>query len=193
MPRYIHCLLILFICPACHSAAPPAVTSVDLIREFDGAEKRPPELYRISEHRAGDTARPAIVAPAPGRLTFSLPLPRRAIFQAAVALADPAPGTVAAPVRMRIGISDHRTFEGLTEVTLTPGESGWREFRADLSAYAGRKWSLFYRPDRVTWRLVLAADAIGGIPAVVAWGAPAIVTDNNSAREYAARRRRLAF
>lgn len=166
------------------------MTSVDFIHEFSRAEQRPQAVFQVMDVRVGDVARPSIVAPVPSRLTWSLPLPRHGLFQASVALADPPAGTVPAPIRMRIGISDHRTFEGLSHVTLNPGERRWTDLRADLSAYAGWKWSLFYRPDRVTWRVVLAADAVGGVPAVAVWGSPEIVTSNESAREYAVRRNR---
>ena len=164
--------------------------AVDLMHDFNRAEKRPAVPFEIAEREVAGVARPAIVVPVPSRLTWSMPLPRRAVFQSAVALTSPPPGVSPAPVRLRIGISDHRTFEGLSEVTLTPG-SGWTDLRADLSAYAGWKWSLFYRPDRVTWRLNLSADAIGGQPAVALWSRPEIVTDTQSAREYSTRRLRL--
>ena len=82
-------------------------------------------------------------------------------------------------------------YEPLTQVVLSPDARGWTDLRADLSAYAGRKWSLFYRPDRIVWRLVLAADAIDTAPATVLWGEPQIETDTESAREYAARRQRM--
>ena len=123
-------------------------------------------------------------------MTWPLPLPRRGVFQAFVSIADAPPGTVAAPVRLRVGISDHRIYEGLSDVMLNPGTQQWTDLRADLSAYAGWKWSLFYRPERVTWRLVLAADATSAAPATAVWGSPEIVTDTRSAREYAARRTR---
>jgi hypothetical protein len=156
------------------------------MREFGRAEKRPAVAFDIAEREVGGTSRPAIVAPVPSRLTWSMQLPKRATFQAVVALSNPPPGIAPAPVRLRVGISDHRTFEGLSEVTLSPG-SGWADLRADLSAYAGWKWSLFYRPDRITWRLNLSTDAIGGLPAIALWSRPEIVTDTQSAREYAAR------
>jgi hypothetical protein len=57
-------------------------------------------------------------------------------------------------------------------------------------AYAGWKWSLFYRPDRIVWRLVLAADAVDNAPPTVLWGEPQVETDMSSAREYIARRQR---
>jgi hypothetical protein len=79
----------------------------------------------------------------------------------------------------------------VTELILPSGTPTWREIRADLSAYAGWKWSLFYRPDRITWRVVLAADALDATPATILWASPEIVTDTTSAREYATRRQRL--
>jgi hypothetical protein len=190
MARYIHAVLVAIVFPACRNSEPGAMRAVDLMRNFDRAEKRPAVTFEIAEREVNGVARPAIVAPVPSRLTWSLPMPRRAVFQSVVALTMPPPGTAAAPVRLRVGISDHRIFEGLSEVTLDPG-SGWTELRADLSAYAGWKWSLFYKPDRVTWRLNLSADAVGGVPAVALWGRPEIVTDMQSAREY--RERILRF
>jgi hypothetical protein len=94
-------------------------------------------------------------------------------------------------VRLRIGISDHRIYEGLKEVILTPRNGSWLDLRVDLSAYAGWKWSLFYRPEQIIWRVVLAADAMDSVPATVLWGAPEILTDRRSAREYSARRLRM--
>lgn len=122
-------------------------------------------------------------------MTWSLPLPERGVFRASVALADPPGGAPAAAVRLRVGVSDHRIFEGLGAVTLEPDARRWFDLQADLSAYAGWKWSLFYRPGRQTWRLNLAADAAGGAPALAVWGSPSIVTDSEAAREYAIRRR----
>jgi len=159
------------------------------MHDFNRAEKRPALAFEIAEREVAGDARPAIVVPVPSRLTWSMALPRRATFQTVVALADPPPGVAPAPVRLRIGISDHRTFEGLNAVTLNPG-SGWTDLQADLSDYAGWKWSLFYRPDRIMWRLNLSADAIGGVAAVALWSRPEIVTDAQSAREYSTRRLR---
>ena len=171
---------------ACRGAAPapPSVASVDFIAEFERAEKRPPSAYRIADYRIGETAHPSIIAPAPGRLTWAMRLPRRGVLQARVTLADPPAGSAPAAVQLRIGISDDRIYEPLHAITLEPPDRHWRDVAVDLSAYAGRKWSLFYRPDRITWRIVFAADAVGGAPGVVAWGAPRIVTDEESAREY---------
>jgi hypothetical protein len=93
-------------------------------------------------------------------------------------------------VRVRLGISDNRVYEGLAEHTLNPG-TGWTEFRTDLSAYAGIKASLFYRPDRITWRLVLSTDRVGPAPATAVLGSPEILTDVSSAKEYLTRRQQM--
>jgi hypothetical protein len=160
------------------------VPVVDLIKEFDRADKRPPDTYTITEHLAGGTRRPAIMAPAPGRITWTLPLPRRGVLRAALA------GTTAAPVRVRIGVSDARIYERLAQ-TDVPGSSGWLTLTADLSAYAGWKFSLFYRPERHSWNVNVSMDAIGGVPGQVALGTPEIVTDYAGAVEYAKRKLRV--
>lgn len=168
-------LLLLGGCRAPDASAP--VVCVDFIKDFDRADKRPAAAFAISDHLAAGTRYPAILAAAPSRLTWVLPLPRHGLFRAKVASAGPA------PVRMRIGVSDSRIYEGLAEATVTPG-SGWSTLTADLSAYAGWKFSLFYRPEGQAWRVNLSADAIGGTPAQVAWGAPEIVTNTTDARAY---------
>jgi hypothetical protein len=168
-----------------HSPATPSVPVVDLIRTFDRAEKRPAPGFELSSYDLDGLARPAIVAPVPSRAVWSLALPHRSVFRVFVALR---PGAPAGPVRVRVGISDDRIYEGLTEALLGAGEPHWVELRADLRAYAGWQWSLFYRPDRITWRVVLASDPLAAVPAQVVWGSPQILTDTDSALEYARRR-----
>ncbi len=159
---------------------------------MNGAEQRPPGGFALTVYRLEGVSRPAIAAAVPSRLTVRLPLPRRGVLHAFVALADGPPGDHRAGARLRIGVSDDRTYEGITELVLVPDARGWTELRADLSAYAGWKWSVFYRPDQIIWRLVLAADAVDtGPAATVLWGEPQIETDTESAREYIARRQRL--
>jgi hypothetical protein len=205
MPRYIHGLLLSIViglgivfaagialtaagCGKTAGSRPVAV--VDLMRELGRAEKRPAAAFLVEDRRVGGVSRPSIVAPVPSRMTWPLPVPRRGVFHAFVSIAEAPPGTVAGAVRLRVGISDHRIYEGLSEVMINPGTQQWIDLRADLSAYAGWKWSLFYQPERVTWRLVLAADATVAAPATAMWGSPEILTDSRSAREYATRRMR---
>lgn len=158
--------------------------AVDFIRELDRAETRPPGAFEVAHHLAAGAAHPAILAPAPGRLTWTLPIPRRATFRAVIAPASNA------PARVRLGVSDARIYEALAAVDVPPG-GGWSPLTADLSAYAGWKVSLFYRPEHQAWHVNVSIDAIGGAPARVALGSPEIVTDREAAGEYAKRRARL--
>jgi hypothetical protein len=158
---------------------------------MDRADKRPPSGFALGDYRVGETAHPAIAAAVPSRLTVPLALPRHGVLHAFVALPQSLSAPQAGAVRLRIGISDHRIYEGLKEVILTPRNGSWVDVRVDLAAYAGWKWSLFYRPERIIWRVVLAADAMDSVPATVLWGAPEILTDTRSAREYSARRLRM--
>lgn len=164
------------------TAAPDSMIVVDFLRAVDLADRRP-SSYAASSFSAGGRLLPAIVGPAPGRLTWSMPMPHHGRFRAEAA-------AVGAPVRARVGISDERTYEGLGQFTLEPS-APWTAIDIDLSAYAGWKPSLFYRPDGVRWRFVLSADAIAGAPGTVAWGAPEIVAPGAALREYGERRARL--
>jgi hypothetical protein len=76
---------------------------------------------------------------------------------------------------------------------LTPGvQPGWTPLRADLSAYAGWQWSLFYRPEAQLWRLVLSTDALAGVPGRGVWGAAGIDGDRSAAREHVERAARVS-
>jgi hypothetical protein len=109
-------------------------------------------------------------------------MPRGAEFRSQIA-------AVGGPVRVRVGVSDNRIYEGLAAATVAPG-APWAPLAADLSRYAGWKASLFYRPDEVQWHFVLSADAVAG-PATVVWAVPEIVAGRRNVLEYAARRARL--
>ena len=113
---------------------------------------------------------------------WALPLPRDGVFRARIAVAG-------ARVRIRIGVSDARIYEQLAERILAPDQE-WSVLTANLSAYAGRKISLFYRPDNISWRVNLSADAIEGA-ATVAWGRPEVLTSSRNVAEYVKRRARI--
>jgi len=191
MNRHAFSIVAVILVSGCRHVENSPVRAVYLIREVDRSELRPPTGFEIATRQIGDTSYPSIIAPVPSRLTVPLPLPRRGVFRAFVSLEPPAPGTAAAPVRLRVGVSDDRIYERLTDVVLTPGDQHWVSVQTDLSAYAGWKWSVFYHPERMIWHVVLAADAIGGVPARAVWGAPEIVTDNEGAKEYSVRRQRF--
>jgi hypothetical protein len=191
MNRHALCIVVVILVAGCRHVENTPVRVVNLIRELDRAELRPANGFEIATRDVGGTSYPSIVVPVPSRLTVPLPLPRRGVLRAFASLEPPAPGVPPVPVRLRVGVSDNRIYERLTDVVLSPGDRGWVGVQTDLSAYAGWKWSLFYHPDRIMWHVVLAADAIAGVPARAVWGSPEIVTDNESAKEYSARRQRL--
>ena len=190
--RYLYVLVIALsmMMTGCRPARGAPVRVVDLLRDLDRAEQRPAGQFTLETRAANEIRRPSIVAPVPSRVTWSAPLPRDGVFRAFVAI-DPGSDRASA-VRFRLGVSDDRTYEGLAEHIVTAESAGWTTIEANLAAYAGVKWSLFYRPDRITWRIVLAADHVAGSPAHAIWGAPEVLTDNRSAREYYARRQALA-
>ena len=70
--------------------------------------------------------------------------------------------------------------------------AGMDALRADLSAYAGWQWSLFYRPEAQLWRLVLSTDALAGVPGRGVWGAAGIDGDRSAAREHVERAARVS-
>jgi hypothetical protein len=146
------------------------------------AETSPAGSTALVVHIASGTPHPSISAPVPGRIIWQQPLPRQGVFHSLVALDG------SAGARLRIGVSDDRVYEERARVRLTADRRDWTTLDADLSSYAGWKWSLFYRPDRIAWRVVLSADTIDGVPSRVVWGTPVITTDSGSAREYAKRR-----
>lgn len=170
-------------CSGCQGAASPptAVPVVDFIQDFDRAEKSPPSGYSLVLHAASSAPHPAISGPVPGRIVWQLRLPRRGVFHTLVALDG------AASARVRVGVSDNRVYEERARARLTADRREWTSLDVDLSRYAGWKWSLFYRPDRIAWRVVLSADAIDGVPGRVVWAVPVITTDHDGAREYARR------
>jgi hypothetical protein len=173
-------LLLLF--TGCDRTSREASTQVvDLADQLDGAERRPPAGFDLTVHVVDGIARPAIVMPVPGRAIWSLRVPRNGVLRTFVALETSDGSGVG--VRFRLGISDHRVSEILATRTVT-GERGWTELAADLSAFAGFKWSLFYRPDEITWRISLATDDMGSARTRALWGSPEILTDAQSARDY---------
>ena len=163
----------------------PGLPVVDLLKDVHRAERRPPAGVRVAPVPVAGVVRPALVAAVPSRVTWTLPMPDRAVLRTFVSIGAGHPGAV---VRLRVGVSDERIYEGLAERVLTGPAPGWSEWTVDLSAYAGFQWSLFYRPGRTAWRLVLAADAVAGSPPDAFWGSPQILTDGRAAAEYATRR-----
>ena len=179
---------------ACSSRDSSSVRIVDLVREFRDAEARPSRAsFDVADVSLSGQSQAAIRTIAPSRLIFELPVPRRSAFVARVAIEGGVDGALAQPIRFRIGVSDNRIYEQLADVLLTPGvQTGWTDLRADLSAYAGWQWSVFYRPETRRWRLVLSADAVSGVRTRGVWGAPGIDGDRSAAREHVERAAKMS-
>ena len=154
-----------------------AASTIELARTLDGAELRPSAaaFSRTLVILAGHDA-VAIVAPAASRVAWPLRLPPHAAFAAQVAaIRNCADDT--ASVRFSVGISDERTYEELWRAVVPasdPASPRWTPIGIDLGDYGGTKLSLFYQPDRITWRLIANARPAPPSACVehVLWGAP---------------------
>lgn len=161
-----------------------AVTAVDLIFHFKDAERRPlGGTFEIREHTFGGHSRASLIAPPGSRTGWRLLVPRRARLQVFAGVPDSSGPAVAA---FRVGISDGRKYETLVEQHVSSAETaaGWIPVSADLSLYAGRKFSLFYRPESHKWEIIIGTHVVEGAPPFVVLGEPAIVTDTEAARDY---------
>ena len=169
---------------ACGAGAPQAqLLVVDLIGKFRLAEARPAgAAFGPAQHTLGGRVRATLEVPVPSRIIWTIPVPRRGRLVLTPALASsPLPSVV----RFRAGVSDNRIYEGLAETTLRAADDGiGTRWEIDLSDYAGLKWSLFYQPDRLAWRLVLNTELLEGAPTRALWIEPGIYTDVPAARHY---------
>jgi hypothetical protein len=171
---------------ACHAPrGERSVHVIDLLKELPRAERLPdPAAFGVVEQTIGGVSRPAVAIPIPARVVWTLRFPERATFNALVAV-DGAPSTL---VVFRVGVSDERRYDALARVELASAPPQWIPLAADLSVYAGRKWSVFYRPDAHPWRLVLSIDGVGGAARAIC-AEPSVDSDREAARAYATRRR----
>ena len=156
------------------------------MHELPRAEKRPPNMQlEVAEHTFSSVRQATIVAPAPSRIIWTLRFPARGMVRTWIAVL-PADDSSDASVTFRLGVSDQRLYDGLTQHVLSASDShvkGWVALSADVSLYGGPQWSLFHRPDRHPWRLIFSADAGSGI-AKALWGAPGVETDPSGARDW---------
>lgn len=177
----------LFAAAACSAPRGPQVRVIDLLTKVSVAEKRPVRgEFLVEEHTFGGQRQASLVAPSDSRVTWQMALPRNATLHTSVAVAG---ADDAAAVTFMVAVSDGRVFEPLTERTVTPAESarGWVPLSADMSLYAGRKFSLFYQPDGRQWRVILRVNRAAGSADRAFWGLPGIDSDVGSARRFYAR------
>lgn len=122
---------------------------VDLLSLLPGAERRAAgevtTAIRADVFVAQGDGRMALVLEAPARTTWSIRLPQHAQLRTAVA----------GSARLRIGASNGRTYQ---EVAQIDAGAEWRPVTIDLRELSEVKWSLFYQPLRMDWRLIFNAD-----------------------------------
>ena len=126
----------------------------------------------------------AVATPGASRITWELRLPDRAVLQVLVALKQEAWTTEGDGVLFRVGIAEGRTHEDLLTRVVNPyaqpDDRRWIPLTIDLGPYSGFKWSLFYHPRDLIWRIVLntnaglpgSTDSRGDLPL---WGEPRIL------------------
>jgi hypothetical protein len=162
---------------SCEHGSSTPVNSIDLLAELPHAERRavgaPDQSIRADVVRSADEVLPALVMDAPSRVIYQVRMPTRARFVSKVTLVATPQGVGA--VTARLGLSTNRRYEEIFRLSLTQGpdqSSRWIPVNVDLSEYSGWHWSVFYRPSRWTWNLILNADATPG--GSLAWARPLV-------------------
>jgi hypothetical protein len=165
------------------------VPIVNLMSQLKDADLRPHGgRFTTEEHTFRGRSRASLFVPPESRLTFTLLIPHRARLQFQAAIPDTDRDS---SVAFRVGISDDRIYRTLVERTITSADTaaiGWTPVVADLSFFAGRQLSLFFRPDERRWRIILGTHSVSGAPSGAYLGEPTIESDVEAAREYVKRR-----
>jgi hypothetical protein len=135
---------------------------IDLVERLPAAEWRTygrdaPSVVRLGVPRVAGISKPAIVISAPVRLIYRVRLPKRAVFDADVAVLGPHEGASGATIR--IGFSDQRHYDQPLTWPIDGVSPAWMPMHLDLGAYSGWEWSLFYRPSRIDWDFIVNVDA----------------------------------
>lgn len=131
--------------------------AVDLLTLLPSAERRAAgnlsEAVRADVFAVDGDARMALVLHPPARVTWTVRLPAHARLTFAVAGRG----------RVRVGLAAGRTYQEAGQVTAT---GPWEPVAIDLRDFSEVKWSLFYQPLRIDWRLIINADATDGATSV---------------------------
>jgi hypothetical protein len=146
---------------------------VDLLAQFDQAQKKGGAFAVVDETLAGDT-RKSIAAPANGRITFHVRVPDDGWLKVLLGTKPESWDKEGNGVYFYAGVSDGRAFEQLFTQTVNPfknpSERRWIPVTVDLSAYAGEEMDVI---------LNTVASGPGNPPDdrndLPLWGAPEIV------------------
>ena len=171
------------------SAAPS--TPTDLIDSLQTAERRPSAaVFDVGPVTIDGESIRAVATPAASRITWELRLPDRARLEIALALKPEAWSVPGDGVLFRVGIAEGRTHEDVVTRVVNPygrpEDRRWIPISVDLGAHSGFKWSLFYHPRLLVWRIVLNTSAAnpagtehrGDMPL---WGEPRLLGDGEAA------------
>jgi hypothetical protein len=146
---------------------------IDLLAQFDKAEKRGGEFTVVDATLAGDTKK-AIAAPADGRLIFRVRVPDDGWLKVSLGMKPESWDKEGNGVHFYAGVSDGRAFEKLFTQTINPfanpSERRWIPVSVDLSAYAGEEVQVIL--NTVASGPGVPPDARNDLPL---WGAPEIV------------------
>jgi hypothetical protein len=173
-------LVIMLAVASCKPGDRTSIAFVDLLDTLPSAERRAAlpvdSAIRVDLVGPQGDLRPAIVTATPARVIWSTRLPSRARLDTAVLLVDDGQGLVSGSATARIGISDDRRYEQLAIVPLDGAARPrtWQTVSIDLGAYSGWQWSVFYRPWKMTWRVVFSADGERG--GYIAWARPMVTS-----------------
>ncbi len=125
--------------------------AVDLIAQFDTAERRPdPKMFQVGDVDLNGESRKAIaVAPALGtRIIWRVRIPDDGWLRVAVGIKPEAWEQEGDGVLFRVGVSDGRTYEPLFSQHVAPfankGDRKWIPVMVDLSAYAGEEMQVIF-------------------------------------------------
>lgn len=164
----------------------PLVPVNDLLDSLAQAERRPAgAAFDVAPMTLNGESHRAVATPGASRITWELRLPDRAVLHVMVALRPEAWTVEGDGVLFRIGIAEGRTHEDVVTRLVNPfgqpDDRRWIPLSVDLGPYSGFKWSLFYQPRRLLWRIVFNTNA--GLPGstdqrgdLPLWGEPRLLT-----------------
>ena len=148
---------------ACRGSG-PSEAPVDLVATFPAAERRPAgATFDVADITIGGESHRTIATPGISRVTWQVHIPARAVLKTAIALKPDAWAEQGNGVLFRIGVAEGRTYEDLFTRLVDPfhvtDDRRWIPVTVDLSPYGGFKWSLFYHPSRLTWRVIFNTNS----------------------------------
>jgi hypothetical protein len=129
---------------------PTISNEIDLVTQFDQAEKRPAaESFGVLNVSMDGRERRSILARPSSRLIYTITVPRDAWFETSFGMRPESWDKPGDGAQFRIGVSEGRTYEELLRQYVNPkrGDRQWFTARLDLSAYEGRTVKVILNTD----------------------------------------------